>query len=86
MVERVDAAEAGLLLIGDSTARPYAYRADAWIECSHHADGAFDSYAAAMSLISILSSGVLDARRTSGHRRISHISAAYEEMGELEDL
>ncbi|WP_147102792.1 MurR/RpiR family transcriptional regulator [Nesterenkonia populi] len=86
VVERTAAIDAGLLLIGDSTARHYAGKADAWIECPQEADGAFDSYAAAMSLISILANGVLNVRHTKGHRRISRISAAYEEMGELEEL
>lgn len=86
VVEKAESTGAGLLLIGDSTARQYAGRADAWIECPQEADGAFDSYAAAMSLISVLANGVLNVRHTKGHRRISQISAAYEEMGELEDL
>lgn len=75
---------AGLVLIGDTTSRAYAKDADCWVECPVDADGAFDSYATAMSLISMLANGVLNAALSGGRRRISQVASVYDDLQELE--
>lgn len=84
LVQSAADSPAGLLLIGDSTSRSYAKHADCWIECPVDADGAFDSYATAMSVISMLANGVLNASLSSGRRRISQVASAYDDLQELE--
>ncbi|GAA1802287.1 MurR/RpiR family transcriptional regulator [Nesterenkonia flava] len=84
LVRAVGASEAKLLIIGDSTSRHYAMEADCWIQCPIDADGAFDSYAAPMSLMSLISNGVLNAGLSAGRRRISAIASRYEDLDELE--
>lgn len=75
---------ASCLFIGDATARRYAGEVDCWLECPLDAEGAFDSYASAMSLVSILANTVLNEHLSDGRRRISAIAASYEELDELE--
>ncbi|WP_075183499.1 MurR/RpiR family transcriptional regulator [Pantoea sp. 1.19] len=45
---------------------------------------AFDSYAAANSLINLLANAVLHARLAAGRQRIHHIAALYQQLDELE--
>ena len=45
---------------------------------------AFDSYAAAMSVVSVLADGVLSATGRSGRDRASDITAAYTRLSEVE--
>ena len=54
------------------------------IECPIEAASAFDSYAAAMSLVSLIAGGVLGARGADGRTRVTSISAGYTRLGELE--
>lgn len=84
LARQTAASEADVLCIGDATARPYAQGADCWIECPVDSGGAFDSYAAPMSLISLLANGVLNASLPASRRRISHVAAAYDDLEELE--
>ncbi|MGJ9373484.1 MurR/RpiR family transcriptional regulator [Nesterenkonia sp. CF4.4] len=83
-VRAVAASSAQLLCLGDSTSRHYAMEADCWIECPIDSEGAFDSYAAAMSLVSLLANGVLNRQLGAGRKRISAIAKAYDELDELE--
>ncbi|EXF25679.1 RpiR family transcriptional regulator [Nesterenkonia sp. AN1] len=83
-VRAVAASPAQLLCLGDSTSRHYAMEADCWIECPIDSEGAFDSYAAAMSLVSLLANGVLNRQLGAGRRRLSAIAKAYDELEELE--
>lgn len=80
----IERSPARCLLIGDGTARPYAVGADCWIECPIDSDGAFDSYSTAMSLVALLADGMLNLLGSDGARRIRGITAAYDELGELE--
>ncbi|MGI6878580.1 MurR/RpiR family transcriptional regulator [Microbacterium sp. gxy059] len=75
---------AKLICVGDSSARRFAMLTDCWIECPLGTDSAFDSYAAPMSLVSLLSNGVLSTIPAQGSRRISSITSGYEQLGELE--
>ncbi|GFZ76865.1 MurR/RpiR family transcriptional regulator [Nesterenkonia alkaliphila] len=84
LVQRTAASPAVLVLIGDATARRYAQHAQIWIECPLDADGAFDSYAAPMSLVSLLANGVLNAALPAGRRRISHVADTYDDLKELD--
>ncbi|MDN4597203.1 MurR/RpiR family transcriptional regulator [Leifsonia virtsii] len=78
------ASPATVILLADSSARRYATLADLWLECPLESVGAFDSYAAAMSVVSVLADAVLDAGGSAGTRRVSAISSVYEELGELD--
>lgn len=84
LVRHLAASPAQLLCIGDSTARDYAKDTQLWIECPVDADGAFDSYAAPMSVVALLANGVLNDAVTAGRRRISHVAMTYDELHELE--
>ena len=78
------ASPATVILLADSSARRYATLADLWLECPLESVGAFDSYAAAMSVVSVLADAVLEAGASAGNRRVSAISSVYEELGELD--
>lgn len=84
VVRHIGASPAQLLCIGDSTAGEYAKDAQLWIECPVDAEGAFDSYAAPMSVVALLANGVLNRAVPAGRRRISHVAMTYDELQELE--
>lgn len=75
---------ATVVLLADGTARQHAARAAHWIECPVSSTLAFDSYAAAMSLASVLADGVLSASGRSARDRASGITAAYTRLSEVE--
>ncbi|MBT2512505.1 MurR/RpiR family transcriptional regulator [Arthrobacter sp. ISL-30] len=72
------------ILIGDSSARWLAGEAATWIECPVDGSGAFDSYAAAMSLASALANGVIMERGRDGRKRVSEVTGLYDDIGEIE--
>ncbi|SDL55781.1 transcriptional regulator, RpiR family [Modicisalibacter muralis] len=72
-----------LLLIADATAAGYAERVDWWLECPIDGVSAFDSYASAMSLISLLANGLLHQRLARGRARINAVSELYQGLDEL---
>jgi DNA-binding MurR/RpiR family transcriptional regulator len=74
---------ATVVLITDPTGRSFARHVDAVIECPLDTDSAFDSYAAAASVIGLLASMVL--ARTGGSR-VDAINASYAALGEIEGL
>jgi hypothetical protein len=45
---------------------------------------AYDSYAAAMSLVGVLADGVLTATGRAGRDRVSRITRTYDELAEVE--
>jgi DNA-binding MurR/RpiR family transcriptional regulator len=75
---------AATVLIGDASARRIAGNAKVWIECPIEATGAFDSYAAAMSLMSVLANGVLTSVGRAATKRISEITGLFDSLGEIE--
>ncbi|KQQ10824.1 MurR/RpiR family transcriptional regulator [Rathayibacter sp. Leaf296] len=74
-----------IVLLADAQARRFADRAAVWLECPVDSDSAFDSYAAAMSAVALLASGVLGARPRDARERIAGISTVYAELSEIED-
>lgn len=75
---------ASVVLLADPTARQHAALAAYWLECPVASGLAFDSYAAAMSLVSVLADGVLCALGRPARDRVSEISRSYARLGEVE--
>ncbi len=75
---------ATVVLVGDPTAVAHASQVAIWLECPLQHSLAFDSYAAAMALMSVLADAVLGACGRPGSRRVRAISETYERMGEVE--
>lgn len=75
---------ADLVLLADPSGAPHAAHATVWLECPVHSDLAFDSYAAAMSLVSVLADGVLSASGPDAGDRVGAISARYDRLAEVE--
>jgi DNA-binding MurR/RpiR family transcriptional regulator len=80
----VEATGAEVVLLGDPTAARYARHARVWLECPISTGLAFDSYAAAMSLASVLADGVLSRLGRPAGSRAAGISGTYERLGEVE--
>jgi DNA-binding MurR/RpiR family transcriptional regulator len=75
---------ATVVLVGDPTALPHAALVTVWLECPVQGVLAFDSYAAAMSLVGALADGVLARTGRSGPERVGAISRTYERLQEVE--
>ena len=75
---------ATVVLIGDETARAYAAQVDLTLECPVRSELAFDSYAAAMSLVTVLADGVLTRLGPPAQQRVSDISRRYARGDETE--
>lgn len=86
LVAAIAASPAKLVLLTDPSGRRHARSADSVIECPLDSDGAFDSYAAAASVIGLLASSVLALNLKTGGARIAAINAAYAGLDELEDV
>ncbi|MEV0944034.1 MurR/RpiR family transcriptional regulator [Micromonospora wenchangensis] len=78
------ATPAGVVLLADATARDHARHARHWLNCPISTGLAFDSYAPAMSLVSVLADGVLSRIGGPARGRISGISRAYHRLAEVE--
>ncbi|BBX87407.1 MurR/RpiR family transcriptional regulator [Mycolicibacterium aubagnense] len=76
------AAESGipLALFADDQLRSIAGRATWWLECPNASPGAFDSHAAVMSLVSVVSDRVL-ALIPEGAQRIDHVNSVHQTLG-----
>jgi DNA-binding MurR/RpiR family transcriptional regulator len=86
VVDAVAASGARCILITDPSGRGPTRRAELVIECPIDSPAAFDSYASAMSLVSLVASAVLGADIRSGRARIAGIDAAYRRLGEIEGM
>ncbi|WP_370248685.1 MurR/RpiR family transcriptional regulator [Nocardioides sp.] len=75
---------AATVLLADATAAPHAAAVDVWLECPVTTRLAFDSYAAAMSLVAVLADGVLERHGPAAQQRIGAISRTYDRLGEVE--
>lgn len=75
---------ADVVLLADPTARPLAKHATVWLECPIGTALAFDSYAAAMSLVSVIADGVHADLGRPARARVSAISRSYKRLGEVE--
>ncbi|MEZ0491600.1 MurR/RpiR family transcriptional regulator [Kineococcus sp. TBRC 1896] len=74
------------VLFTDPAAGPPAVPVAHRFEVPVEGPGAFDSYAAAMTAAAVLAEGVLAARGAAGRDRVTALSAALDDLGELEDL
>jgi DNA-binding MurR/RpiR family transcriptional regulator len=83
-LETARASGAHVVLLADPTVGPLAGTADVFLECPVEGSLAFDSYAAAMSLVSVLSDRVLAELGRTARERIARISSTYEALGEVE--
>ncbi|WP_110601994.1 MurR/RpiR family transcriptional regulator [Salinicola lusitanus] len=72
-----------VLLIGDPTTAKYADRVTWRLECALETISAFDSYASAMSLVSLLANAMLHRRLAEGRARIGEVTELYEALDEL---
>lgn len=84
VLEAASATGAAVLLLADPTAIDHARRATLWLECAVATELAFDSYAAPMSLVSVLADGVLAACGEPAQDRVSGISDTYARLAEIE--
>lgn len=75
---------AGVIVMADPTGATHLRRARVALECPVQSALAFDSYAAAMSLVSVLADGVLERRGRAGRERASAIASAYDRLAEIE--
>ncbi|MCD9196842.1 MurR/RpiR family transcriptional regulator [Aeromicrobium wangtongii] len=73
-----------VVLVADPTARSLATRAAVWLQCPLTTASAFDSYAAAMSVVAVLADRVLDRVGARGEERVTAIDAAYRAAREIE--
>lgn len=85
ILQAASATGTSTILIADSSARRLASDASLWIECPIEGANAFDSYGAAMSLISVLANGVLNATGRTGRDRVRDVSAMFDSLGEIEE-
>lgn len=76
--------ELRVALIGDPSARAAGARAGTFLECPIDSPGAFDDYAAPMTLVSLLAHDVLRASGQDGQEHVSLATDAYEVLSELE--
>ncbi len=86
LVDALQAAGVPVLMLADTTARPYAPQVEVWLEVPVATRLAFDSYAAAATLVSVLADRVLARLDGSGQSRVREIVTAYEALGEIDGL
>lgn len=84
VLQAASATGAATILIGDPSARRLAADATVWLECPVDGAHAFDSYAAAMSLVSALANGVLVALGRAGRERVREVTGMFDSLGEIE--
>lgn len=84
VLEAASATGAATILVGDPSARRLAADATLWLECPVDGTHAFDSYAAAMSLVSALATGVLIALGRAGRERVREVTGMFDTLNEIE--
>lgn len=75
---------AAVVLVADPSGAHHAPLARLSLECPTPALLAYDSYAAAMSLVGVLADGTLTATGRAGRDRVSRITRTYAELAEVE--
>ncbi|WP_280570628.1 MurR/RpiR family transcriptional regulator [Chromohalobacter sp. 296-RDG] len=83
LIDALAQREQRLLLIGDPTTAKYDDRVTWRLECALETISAFDSYASAMSLVSLLANAMLHRRLAQGRARIGDVTELYQELEEL---
>lgn len=84
LIDALERTPAKVALLADPTAINFASQVTWFFEAPLESLSAFDSYAAANSLICLIANGVLHRRLAEGRERISAISDVYAELSELE--
>ena len=84
LIDALERSPAKVALLADPTAVNFASQVTWFFETPLESLSAFDSYAAANSLICLIANGVLHRRLAEGRERISAISDVYAELSELE--
>ena len=74
-----------LVLIGDTTLEPWSTRVPHFLLAPLDSPSAFDSYAAAMSLVNLLATATLAQHTRQGRTRVSTITTLYDDLDELEE-
>lgn len=72
------------VLLTDPAAGPPAGPVAHRVEVAIEGPGAFDSYAAVMSTVTVLAEGVLAARGRAGRDRVARVAVGLERLGEIE--
>lgn len=72
------------ILIGDPSARGLASDAGIWVECPVDGARAFDSYAAAMALVSTIADGVLISLGRTGREHVRKVTGFFDSLVEIE--
>jgi DNA-binding MurR/RpiR family transcriptional regulator len=75
-----------VVLLADPSARAITARVAVWLECPLTTESAFDSYAAAMSVVAVLADHVLDLVGRDGEERVTAIDASYRSLREIEPV
>jgi DNA-binding MurR/RpiR family transcriptional regulator len=75
---------AAVVVLADPTGAAHLARASVALECPVQGSLAFDSYAAAMSLVGVLADGVLAASGRAGRDRTTAIASSYDRLAEVE--
>jgi len=83
LIDALAQREQRVLLIGDPTTAKYDARVTWRLECALETISAFDSYAGAMSLVSLLANAMLHRRLARGQARIGDVTELYQELEEL---
>ncbi|MBF60212.1 MurR/RpiR family transcriptional regulator [Halomonas sp. FeN2] len=84
LIDALERSPAKVALLADPTAVNFASQVTWFFETPLESLSAFDSYAAANSLICLIANGLLHRRLAEGRERISAISEVYAELSELE--
>ncbi|MGJ8522500.1 hypothetical protein R84981_001188 [Carnimonas sp. R-84981] len=84
LMTQLEQSPAATLLLADGTARGHAAQASCFVELAVDSVSAFDSYAAAMSVVSVIANGVLHRQMRAGRTRIADINDIYASLDELE--
>jgi DNA-binding MurR/RpiR family transcriptional regulator len=85
LIEALLARGVPVVLIGDSTLEPWREHVTHFLLAPLDSPSAFDSYAAAMSLVNLLATATLAQHTRQGRTRVSTITTLYDELGELEE-
>ncbi len=85
LVETLRTREVPVVLVGDASLEPWRERVAHFLPAPLDSPSAFDSYAAAMSLVQLLATAVLARRTRQGRARVSRITACYDDLDELEE-
>lgn len=84
LMEHLAASPAQIILLTDNGGRRSERAADYLLTCPVDSVTAFDSYASAFSVVSVLAAAVLSHNLTAGRARIAAIGRTYDGLDELE--